>query len=407
MKINDNLWRMFVVLIVSAMSFGFISCSKDGDDESEPFITVNGASSSEHTFPGAFNNGKSGIDYKQVFKIKSNVEWTLTGKVNWLNISSLSGNGEVDLSIYPTSEHDSDEPREAILVLSAADKSVSIKIVQEGKYVECYVVPANEVALYDRFCWEYMGSPNVNEFQYMLLSETDLNRMTDKELRKELMEKFEDEPFKFDDGYISMLARDEYGSYLSPNTTYYYVSLATDKEGNYGSLQKVKLKTPAYLDEDEDAYVSFGDFGYNSYMFQFDVEKEGYCNTYHMIYGVYYESLNSAVFAFEINYYIKNKKKHWLAKNEYYEWDIITDYPNNHTFSYTNYYMSYYPVCFGYGWGVFKDGKMSSDLLGFQYDTTSSASPRMMVSNNSSDDTLENIIIRRSEVMECMKELCK
>lgn len=395
--------RFLSMLLLFALSVGFVSCSDD-DDLPEPFITINGASSGEHTFPGAFDNGKSGIDYKQVFKVNSNVEWTLSGKVNWLNITPTKGNGNVEMVIYPTAENKSDEPREATLVLSSAEISVSIKIVQEGKYVECYVVPANEVALYDRFCWEYTASSNVNTFQYILLSKNELNRLTDNELLEKVME---EEALKYNDDWLSVFGTDYNGEYIEPNSTYYFVSLATDKEGNYGALKKVEYKTPGYLDANEDAYVSFANFASTNYGFQFDAIKEGYCNSYHIIYGVNSEKMNSAVFAFEINYYIKNKVKHWLAKNEYYEWEIILDYPNNHTFTYSNYLMSYFPICFGYGWGVFKDGRISSDLIGFQLDTSSESAPQMRIAERSVADAPETIIIKKSEFLELASSLCK
>lgn len=399
---NEYLLRLLAGALFVIFSFGISSCSSD-DDLPEPTITVNGASGGEHTFPGAFDSGKSGIDYKQVFKISSNVEWTLSGKVDWLNITPMKGNGEVDLAIYPTTENKSDEPRETTLVLSGSETSVSIRIVQEGKYVECYVVPANEVALYDRFCWEYTASSNVNSFQYILLSENEFSRLTDNELMEEIMD---EEVLKYDDGWLSVFGADYHGNYIEPNSAYYFVSLATDKEGNYGALKKVKFKTPEYLDVDEDAYVSFANFASSSYGFEFDAIKEGYCNTYHIIYGVYSEEMNSAVFAFEINYFIKNKVKHWLAKNEYYEWDIILDYPNNHTFTYSNSLMSlYFPVCFGYGWGVFKDGRLSTDLIGFQLDTSSESSPQMRVSERSAADVPKTITIKKSEFLERAKSL--
>ena len=366
-----------------------------------PFILVNGTETGSHEFPGGFDNGKSGIDYKVVFKIKSNVQWTLSGKVDWLNISPISGNGDVDLTIYPTSENTSDKDRRADLTLSGTGISIPITIIQGSKWSDCYVIPANEVALYDRFCWEYTASANANNFQYLLLSEREYSRLTDNELREEVMQ---EEVLKYDDGWLSMTGYDSHDNRITSNSTYYFVSLATDKDGNYGALKKIKLKTPAYLDADQDAYVTFWNFDNTSYSFQFDAQKEGYCNTYHIIYGVYDEYLNTAVFAFEINYYLKNKQKHWLAKNEYYEWEIITDYPNNHTFSYSNNYMWYFTVCFGYGWGVFKDGSLSSDLIGFQVDTDSDSAPQMKA-RRMTDDSPKNVIIKKSEVLKRAKSM--
>jgi hypothetical protein len=183
--------------------------------------------------------------------------------------------------------------------------------------------------------------------------------------------------------------------------------LATDRDGNSGALKSVILKTPEFLDRDEDAYINYDNVEWNSYGFVFDFIKEGYCDSYHIVYGVHDEYINPSVFAFVINYYLKNNKKHWISKNDYYEWDIILNYPNNHTFTYTNYYMSYFPVIFGYGWGVFKNGDLSSDLLGFQYDTSLSDSPQMSAPRGSVNDELKMQIIKKSEFLERAKNMYK
>lgn len=366
------------------------------------FITINGTTSGYHEFPGAFTGGKDGTDYKVVFKINSNVEWTLSGQVNWLNISPERGNGEVDLTVYPTSENNSDEEREAKLVLSGSGSNDTITVIQKNGLSKVYALPANAIALYDRFCWEYSATPNINTFQYIFLSETNYKKMTENELIEAIKK---EEVLKYDDDWLTTKGYDSNGNRITSNSTYYFVSLATDKDGKYGSLKTVKMTTPAYLDENQDAFVSFSNFSNSSYEFQFDVKKQGFCNKYHIIYGVYESSLNTAVFAFEINYYLKNKKKHWLAKNDYYEWDIMLDYPNDHTFSYTSYLMSYFPVCFGYGWGIFENGNLSSDMLGFQVDTSADSSRQMKLSRTT--DSPKDEIIKRSEVMNRAKSLRK
>lgn len=368
-----------------------------------PIITVNGTTVGEHTFPGVFDNGKSGIDYKTVFKIKSNIQWTLSGKEDWLNVSSVSGNGDVDLTVYPSSENPEDKARKATITLSGDGVSVTITVIQEQGKSLCYVIPANEVALYDRFCWEYTATPNANSFQYIILSEREYNRLRDDELLEEVKK---EEVLKYVDGWLSMTGKDSHGNRITSNSTYYFISLATDKEGKYGALQKIKMTTPEYLNANQDAYVSFSNFENSSYQFQFDATKEGFCDTYHIIYGIDDEYHNSAVYAFEINYYLKYKEKHWLAKNDYYEWEIIENYPNNHTFGYTSYLMTYFPICFGYGWGVFKNGKLSSDLLGFQVDTSSNSSTQMRSSQNH-NDVPQKIDIKRSEVLKRAKSLHK
>ena len=362
------------------------------------YLSVNGSTSAEHSFPGLFDSGKSGIDFKQVFKIKSNVQWTLSGKEDWLNVSPTSGNGEVDLTIYPSSANNSDKERKATSTLSGSGVSVSIDITQgQGKPV-CYVLPANEVALYDRMGWEYTATSNVNKFQWILLSEREYNRMTDNELVEELSKT---EELKFVDDYLSFVAYDSHDNRITQSSTYYLVTIAYDGDGKAGELKKTKIKTPAFLNVDNDAWVNFENVQCNiSQGFWFDAIKEGYCNTYHLIYGIQTDTYNSVVYAFEINYYLKNKKKHWFAEN--WEMEIVTDYPNNHTFTYPTTLLSYIPICFAYGWGVFKDGSISSDLVGFQWDTSKESVRRLNVRNN---DGFQNITYRRSVETERAKKM--
>lgn len=401
---KSYLWHMNALVLAILMSIGFISCGdsdreEEGDDPiSALTLTVNGANSAEHTFPGLFDGGK-GIDYKQVFKIKSNVQWTLSGKEDWLNVSPTSGNGEVDLSIYPTKENDTDTPREATITLSGSGLSITIHIKQEAGKPTCYVLPANEVALYDCVAWEYNATSNVNEFQYIFLSEAEYSRMTDRELLEELKET---ESFKYADQYLSALAYDSHYNRITENSTYYFVSVAYDINGEEGALQKTKIKTPAYKNADDDAWVSFSNLSASLYQgFSFDVTKEGYCNSYHVIYGIGDEYYNRAVMAFEINYYIKNEKKHWLADS--WDMEIVTNYPNNHTFTYSTYYLTIYPICFAYGWGVFQNGTVSSDITGFDWDTSESQSMANKVSRKKEEP--KNVTLVHSIEVERAKRI--
>ena len=73
--------------------------------------------------------------------------------------------------------------------------------------------------------------------------------------------------------------------------------------------------------------------------------------------------------------------------------EIVTDYPNNHTFTYYTTYLPTFPLCFAYAWGVFKDGTLSSDILGFQWDTSASSSIQKV---SPKAQKKENVLIRRS-----------
>lgn len=365
------------------------------------FITVNGSDSARHEFPGLFGSGK-GIDFKQTFKIKSNVQWTLSGTPNWLNVSPTSGNGDVDLTIYPSSENDTDTSRTATLTLSAAGSSVTIEITQKGGRPYVSVTPANQVALYDCMCWEYTATSNANNFKWILLEESEYKRLTEKEIYDEIRNK---ETLKYANDYLSSTGYDSHNNRIKENTTYYLITLAYDGNDKEGALKTTIIKTPSYYDADRDAWVSVSNVRYNlSSGFQFDATKEGFCNTYHIIYGNLNRTYNRVVYAFEINYYLKNNRKHWLANN--WQMEITTDYPNNHTFTYYTTDLVDYPICFAYGWGKFANGDLSSDLVGSHYDLSEENSVRRAAPLRVKE-TSEFTLIKRSEEEQLAKLLRK
>ena len=62
--------------------------------------------------------------------------------------------------------------------------------------------------------------------------------------------------------------------------------------------------------------------------------------------------------AFEINYYVKNKRKNWFA--ERYNLKFELNYPNSHTFSTPFNIDSDDDGVIATAWGLFSDGSLSS-----------------------------------------------
>ena len=327
-------------------------------DAAETTLTVSPA---DITF-----NGESGL--KDEFKITTNGHWTISGKPEWLNVPT-SGDGDTTCKIETMSANDTDEDRTVELQITADGKSATLRVTQKGLRVKCSIMPTNLVALYDEICFDLKATGNINTFKYLIHSELDLNRLTDKEIEAELAEveadKFVDDYIIFPDSYYSE------GSYyyFQSNTTYYICTIAYDVNGKAGALKKTPIKTLKYFDYDNDAFVSFSDEVYGTGGFQFTCTKEGYCNSYHLIYGnlpASYKGYPRVLYAFEINYYVTKRQKHWFAEN--WGLKIETEYPNNHTFTYTTSTLSQYPLLMAMAWGVFKDGSVSSDMTGFRYD---------------------------------------
>lgn len=357
-------------------------------DAAETTLTV---SPSDITF-----SGESGL--KDEFTITTNGHWTISGKPEWLNVPT-SGDGNTNCKIETLSANDTDEDRIADLQISADGKKANLKVTQRGLRVKCSITPTNVVALYDEICFDLKATGNINTFKYLIHSEHDINRLTDKEIEAELEEveanKFVDDYIIFPDSYYSE------GSYyyLQPNTTYYICTIAYDVNGKPGALKKTPIKTLKYLDYDNDAFVSFSDEAYGTGGFQFTCTKEGYCNTYHLIYGnlpTAYSEHPRVLYAFEINYYIKNHKKHWFAEN--WGLKIETEYPNNHTFTYATSTLSQLPLLVAMAWGVFKDGSVSSDMTGFLYDISQNENaPNRNIRAKNNKPSHEGRMILRSE----------
>lgn len=353
------------------------------------YIRVNGVSSTSlSTFPGLFTTGKSGIDYKETISVTSNVEWAISNVPDWLSVSPTSGKETVTMTIYPKSENLTAEDRSATITLTGNDQTATIKVSQKRGLSDAKVIPANLATLHNQIGWELEASGSVDKYRLIMVTEAVYNRKTDKELMADLEY---DETSKFSDNAVFFYAKDSYGNAITSSTTYYICTIAYNQNDEPGELVKTKVTTPAYIDYNNDAFVSFSEAYYNSSSFQFTVTKEGFCDTYHLIYGnlpLTFANYNSVLYAFEINYFIKNKKKHWLASQ--YNLEIVTNYPNNHTFTHYTSTLASRPFVIAYGQGVFKDGKLSSDLTGVSGDTSSS---RQLARAKKADTTPSNMVL--------------
>ena len=391
MKKNNYFIGLLTIMMAVTICLGFTSCGDD-DDSPSASILVNGIEVTNVEFEGGFN-GKSGIDYKQTIYITSNVAWTASGIPSWLSVSPSNGNGTMQMTIYPTSENSSAGSRTATITLSGNGAMAKIEVTQQSNLSKVKVTPTNLVALYNQIAWVLEETGTVNKFQWLCVSEREMNRMTEKELLEQLQRK---DASKFADDYMFFPAYDSNGDRITQNTTYYICTVAYDNEDNRGEVVKSKVTTPAYKDADTDAWVSVPseDLRYGTGGFQFTAVKEGFCDSYHVIYGNMPSSYTypAVAFAFEIDYYAKNKKKHWLADN--WELDIVTNYPNNHTFTYSTSDLDYFPLITIFARGVFKNGTESSDMTGGQWDVSSNNIPRLIPAPKLLE---KDLVLKRSE----------
>ena len=301
-------------------------------------------------------------------KIMTQTTWRISDVPSWLNVN-LQGDGTTTIKVTTKSANETDESRSAELKVTAGEKTATVTVTQEAGKPVCYVEPINVVALYDEICFELSATSNVNTFKIGYLDENEYKRMTEKEIIAYVEE---GEMNKFADDYIF------FPGGFDDNTKYYICTIAYDENGDAGELRYATITTPQYINYDNDAFVSYSDMSYGADGFQFTVTKEGFCDTYHLIYGnigTSDEGYSRSLYAFQIKYFMNKKEKHWFADN--WGLEIVTDYPNNHTFSHYTYTIPYFPVIVIYGWGVFKDGSLSSDMIGGQWNTSEYDAPSL------------------------------
>lgn len=321
----------------------------------------------------------------------ANTQWTLSGLPSWLKSSAPSGNTDKVIKLTALSDNVSATERTATLTIRAGGKSITVNVRQLAMLAKVTVVPANVIALYYQTCFEFDVTGNISTFQFEIISESEINRMTDKQIIRELEK---NDKLVYNDEYIISSRT------LDEKTTYYICTIAYDSEENRGELVKTRVQTPAYKDADNDAWVRTTPYFNASYV-NFEFTKQGLCHKYHAIFGANYNEgilgRGGAFYAFQINYYLKHGKKHWFGEKN--KLTIYTNYPNDHTFSEYNYNYPTYPYGVMYAWGVFEDGTLSSDCVGGDFEHYSTSSPAADIRATKEFEPAISFIIRRSDML--------
>lgn len=318
-------------------------------------------------------NLSSAANSSQAINITCNSSWTIAGVPEWLQISSLSGNGNSSVIITTRSANESANVRMATIQVSAEGQTQSIIVQQEAALSSCIAVPSNIASLYYAVIFNLEPSSEVALIKMLLLSDYDYKHKTEAEIISDIEKESSEIP---EDETIYTRAVEE-------KTKYHILTLSYDKKGNRGELIDVEFESPAFLSGTDDAWCSFEDATYNESSFKFTVKKQGRCATYDLIYGanITPKYLSGPLMAYELNYYIKNKRKNWLAES----WDLLieTNYPNDHTFScaYSDKYQ--FGGLIATTWGVFSDGTRSSDINTIFADTYEDESKSLNGEKNS------------------------
>lgn len=376
--------------MMGMLSVNLASCGSDDDDEPTPPASLS-VTPTEISLLSEKGSSAS-------FTITTNGAWVVSCASDWLHLSARNGNGNSMVTVTALTENFSSEVRTAQIQIQVGSLSQVVIVSQVAGLSGVKVVPVNTVALYNQLAWEMEQIGTVNEFRVLCITEVLYNRMNNEELKDSLINA---EPMKYNDEYVFSYPDDSYDVAIKSNTNYYICTVAFDMDNNMGEIVRTKVTTPPYVDRDNDAWAfpMIYDDDVNPYAgFQFTVTKEGYCNTYHAIYGCLPFLQYRSLFAFEINYYKKYGKKHWFANS--WGLEIVTDYPNSHMFIYHTSNLNTNKYIVNYGWGMYEDGRVSSDLVGYMYDMKEKeyysylAKPRGIEARSS--DSKRNMVIRRS-----------
>jgi len=255
MKKKSFLWSLLGIMMFSVLSISLASCG-GGDDSTTPptqgptggststptgSIKVNGAESTDLTFPGEFGTGKSGIDYKLSVAVTSTVQWTMTKDADWLSVSPSNGSGTLEMTIYPTKENLTASPQTATITLSGSGVSATIKVTQESPYSNAKTTPSNILVMCYGAAFDFTCNSDVAYYDYAILRNTDIVKYSDRELAEYLKSSNISERKTPNDNWV--VSTTSLVTTESKGVDYTIVTVSYNKAGEQGEVVKVPFTT--------------------------------------------------------------------------------------------------------------------------------------------------------------------
>lgn len=128
----------------------------------------------------------------QHLTITSNSDWRITGKPEWLDLSSSSGSGTSTINLTTNSFNNSSSARQETLIVTANGASVEVKVTQKaGLVAKCVVELDDIVILSDAVAFSLTYENSVSYYYVGYLDKSDAGRMTDDEIIEVLDTEFE------------------------------------------------------------------------------------------------------------------------------------------------------------------------------------------------------------------------
>ena len=243
-----------------------------------------------------FSENKGDVQY---LTITSNSDWKITGKPEWLDLSSASGTGVSTINLTTNSFNESSSARNATLVVTANGTSVEVKVNQNaGLTAACTAKLDDVVVLCDAVAFNLTYGNNVSYFYVGYLDKSDAGRMTDDEIIKVLDTNFE--RYTPSDDYILSFPN------LESLHDYIIYTVAYDKSGKRGELIEKNIRTKSSTNQ---PFASVENVKYDNSYWYWNTTIGAYSSKYYqwVLTGTNstdYWSKNDAIVAWRFAYYM-------------------------------------------------------------------------------------------------------
>lgn len=230
------------------------------------------------------------------FNIMSNDTWRISGCPDWIELSTLSGTGDVAVTAKSLTTNYSAYDRSAEITVSSSTKSVTLTILQKAAWLSnCVAKPINIAILYDSAAFEWELSDNVAYYYYGSIEQTEADRMTTMEIIEYIVDG--GERCTPSDNYISSVNN------LYSRTDYVLYTVAYDKDGVQGDLYKQTFRTKSPSNQ---PYALIDEVSYSSTTWYWSTFIGPYASSYYMwasqSYNYYY--ITDAIVAYLMKSYM-------------------------------------------------------------------------------------------------------
>ena len=220
-----------------------------------------------------FDAQAGSIQTAQELTITCNGTWTLEGKPEWLDISSLSGNGTSTIKVWANEANNSTSERSALLTVKTVTKSATKTVTQRAGFdSKLQVSPKTIVTLANGFAFNFTFGSNVKYYYVARYLPSAIDRKTDDEIIREMSSDDSNRDTPTDD-YVTSWQKQ------NPLTEYIICTVGYDQNGNHGALSKTSIKTKSGTNQ---AAAVISDVQYDDTQWSWTTTVNAYLTRYYM-----------------------------------------------------------------------------------------------------------------------------